>query len=249
MINTLCEKYGLTTKEVIDCISFSYLGLFVIFYIFYQNILLSLLSGFLLPICMKYYAAERRAKRKEFMALQFRDLLYSLSASFAAGRHMSDGLREAESNLKLVYDGNTPMLREISGILSKLDESRASEEEVLKDFAQRSAVSDIQGFIDTYLICRMTGGDINSVISKASAMLIEKIGIEKEIKTLTAQKCFEGRIISAMPVIVILFLNIASPGYIEILYSSFIGRVIMTVALAGIAYSYFLIMKLTKIEV
>ena len=249
MINTLCEKYGLTTKEVIDCISFSYLGLFVIFYIFYQNILLSLLSGFLLPICMKYYAAERRAKRKEFMALQFRDLLYSLSASFAAGRHMSDGLREAESNLKLVYDGNTPMLREISGILSKLDESRASEEEVLKDFAQRSAVSDIQGFIDSYLICRMTGGDINSVISKASAMLIEKIGIEKEIKTLTAQKCFEGRIISAMPVIVILFLNIASPGYIEILYSSFIGRVIMTVALAGIAYSYFLIMKLTKIEV
>jgi tight adherence protein B len=80
-------------------------------------------------------------------------------------------------------------------------------------------------------------------------MLIDKIGIEKEIKTLTSQKRFEGKLISAMPVVVILFLNIASPAYIEILYTSFNGRVIMTAALAGILYAYRMTLKLTKIEV
>jgi len=162
---------------------------------------------------------------------------------------MRDALFEARENLRLMYDEKSPMLVEISEMLCKLDESRAAEEEVLRDFAKRSEINDIKSFIDTYLICRMTGGDMNKVITKASLMLIEKIGIEKEIKTLTSQKCFEGRIISAMPIIVIFFLNIVSPEYLVILYTSVAGRLIMTMALAGITYSYFLIMKLTRIEV
>jgi len=221
----------------------------VTFYVFYQSIIISVLSGVLIPVCLKYYGEEKAAKRKELMTVQFRDLLYSLSASFAAGRYMRDGLFEARENLRQMYPDDTPMLVEISSILNKLDESRASEEDVLRDFARRSSISDIQSFIDTYLICRMTGGDMNMVISKASLMLIEKIGIEKEIKTLTSQKRFEGRIISAMPILVILFLNFTSPEYIEALYTSFAGRFIMTAALAGIVYSYFLIMKLVRIEV
>jgi tight adherence protein B len=80
-------------------------------------------------------------------------------------------------------------------------------------------------------------------------MLVDKIGSEKEIKTLTSQKRFERKIISAMPIVVILFLNLVSPGYIEILYTSLEGRLIMTAALGAIGYAYFLTMKLTKIEV
>jgi tight adherence protein B len=198
---------------------------------------------------MKYYAEKMAEKRKNLLLTQFRDFLYSLSASFASGRHMRDGLMEARENLKLTYDEKSPMIMEISDLLIKIDESRASEEEVLKDCARRSHLSDIQSFIDTYFICRMTGGDMNQVISKTSGMLIEKIGIEKEIKTLTAQKSFEGKIISIMPVLVILFLNLVSPEYIEALYTSFMGRVIMTTALAGIVYSWYLTGKLMRIEV
>jgi len=243
------DTYELSSKEKRDCIIISYICLFIAFYIFYHSVVISIISGLFVPICMKYYAEIMAEKRRNLMLTQFRDFLYSLSASFAAGRHMRDGLVEAGDNLRLSYDEGSPMIREISDMLIKIDESRASEEEVLRDFARRSCLNDIQSFFDTYFICRMTGGDMNQVISKTSGMLIEKIGIEKEIKTLTSQKSFEGRIISVMPVIVILFLNLVSPDYIGILYTSFMGRVIMTAALAGIVYSYFLIRKLTKIEV
>jgi len=198
---------------------------------------------------MKYYAETMAEKRKNLLLAQFRDFLYSFSASFATGRHMRDGLIEARDSLRLSYDENSPMIKEISDMLIKIDESRASEEEVLKDFAYRSCLGDVRNFFDTYFIARTTGGDMNQVISKASEMLIEKIGIEKEIKTLTSQKSFEGKIISAIPVIVILFLNLVSPSYIEVLYTSLTGRVIMTVALVGIVYAYYVTRKLTKIEV
>jgi len=243
------DTYKLSAKEKRDVIIISYIGLFIAFYVFYHSSIISMMSGILIPVCMKYYAETMAEKRKNLLLAQFRDFLYSFSASFATGRHMRDGLIEARDSLRLSYDENSPMIKEISDMLIKIDESRASEEEVLKDFAYRSCLGDVRNFFDTYFIARTTGGDMNQVISKASEMLIEKIGIEKEIKTLTSQKSFEGKIISAIPVIVILFLNLVSPSYIEVLYTSLTGRVIMTVALVGIVYAYYVTRKLTKIEV
>lgn len=249
MNNSSYDTYILSTKEKRDCLVIAYVCLFITTYIFYHSVIISASSIVFTPAFAKYYAGALSEKRKELLLTQFRDFLYSLSASFASGRHMREGLEEARNNLDLMYDKKTPLLREISDILIKIDESRASEEEVLRDFAARSSISDIKNFFDTYFICRMTGGDLNAAISKTSEMLIEKIGVEKEIKMITSQKRFEGKIISIMPVIVILFLNIASPEYIEPLYTTFTGRVIMTAALAGIAYSYLTIVKLTRIEV
>ena len=243
------DTYKLSAKEKRDVIIISYIGLFIAFYVFYHSSIISMMSGILIPVCMKYYAETMAEKRKNLLLAQFRDFLYSFSASFATGRHMRDGLIEARDSLRLSYDENSPMIKEISDMLIKINESRASEEEVLKDFAYRSCLGDVRNFFDTYFIARTTGGDMNQVISKASEMLIEKIGIEKEIKTLTSQKSFEGKIISAIPVIVILFLNLVSPSYIEVLYTSLTGRVIMTVALVGIVYAYYVTRKLTKIEV
>jgi len=249
MNNISYDTYKLSPKEKRECVIISYICLFVAFYVFYHSTIISLMSGIFIPLCMKYYATQNAEKRKNLLLVQFRDFLYSLSASFASGRQMRDGLYEAKENLRLIYDENSPLIMEISEMLIKIDESRTSEEEVLRDFARRSQLDDIQSFFDTYFMCRETGGDMNKVISKTSSILIEKIGIEKEIKTLTSQKSFEGKIISAMPVVVILFLNFASPAYIEVLYTSFTGKVVMTIAMIGIAYSYYLTRKLTKIEV
>jgi len=243
------DTYILSVKEKRDCLIISFVFLFIISYIFYHSVIVSVFSIVFAPVCARYYAEALAEKRKGLLLAQFRDFLYSLSSSFAAGRQMRDGLREAQDYLRLMYDEKTPMLNELSAMLIKMDESRASEEEVLRDFAERSSLSDIKNFFDTYFICRMTGGDMSSAISKTSEMLIEKIGIEREIKMITSQKRFEGKIISIMPVAVIMFLNIASPVYIEVLYTSFTGRIIMTTALSGIAYSYHTIMKLTRIEV
>ena len=243
------DKYRLSLKEKRDCVIISYISLFIVFYIFYHSVIFSAVSGVFIPVCLKLYAESVAEKRKELLITQFRDFLYSLSASFAAGRHMRYGLMEAKENLGMMYGDNTPMIAEISDMLVKIDEFRTPMEDVLKDFADRSSAGDIENFVDTYLICRETGGDVNRIISKTADMLIDKIGIEKEIKTLTAQKRFEGKIISAMPVVVILFLNVVSPGYLEVLYSSFTGRLIMTAAIAGIAYAYHLTLKLTRVEV
>ena len=110
-------------------------------------------------------------------------------------------------------------------------------------------MEDIKNFVDVYLACRTTGADLETVIGNSTEILMDKIDIEKEIRALTAQKQFEGKIITVMPVAVVVLLNILSPDYLSVMYSTLTGRLLMTLSLAGIAVSYIMTQKLMRIEV
>jgi tight adherence protein B len=79
-------------------------------------------------------------------------------------------------------------------------------------------------------------------------MIIDKIEIRKEIKTLTAQKRMEANILLLLPVVILLFLQVLSPDYVAALYGGLTGRIVMTAALVITALSYVWSLRLTKFE-
>jgi tight adherence protein B len=225
-----------------------YASIFAVGQIFYGNIGFSAICGFSIVLFFEQYKNYLNTKRTRILRNQFADLLYSLSASVATGRQLSSALQEAFVNLGYVYKPSTPMMMELKYMSKSIGENRDSEETILSGFAQRSGVEDIRNFVNVYLSCRETGGDISQVITNASEILMQKMSIEREIRVMTSQKKFEGKIISAMPVLIIMFLNIASPGYLENLYCTLSGRLVMTVALIGILTAYKLTEQITNIE-
>ena len=162
---------------------------------------------------------------------------------------MAEALYEAKENMRIIYTDNSVIVVELSHMVKRIFDSRESEEEILKDFARRSSLEDIVSFVDIYFTCRITGEDLVRVVSKASEILIDKMTIDKEIQTITAQKRYEAKILTAIPIVVIIFLQIASPDYLALMYEGIKGRLLMTLALFGIGLSYYWSMKLTKIEV
>jgi tight adherence protein B len=225
-----------------------YALLFCIGQIFYGNIGFSTIFGLIVFLLINYYKNYLHTKKTKTLRDQFGDLLYSLSASVATGRPLTIALQEAYISLGYVYKPSAPIMEELRYMTKAIAENRDSEAKILSGFAQRSGVEDISNFVEVYLSCRVTGGDINQVIANASEILIKKMSIEREIKVMIAQKQFEGKIISAMPVIIILFLNITSPSYLENLYCTLTGRIIMTISLVGILMAYLLTQKITNIE-
>jgi tight adherence protein B len=243
------HTYHLSMKEKVKFFLLSGAGFAVLTFLFYQNLFLFFLSlpaqWFLLPVYRKHLSEKRRKEIKE----QFRDVLYSISASVAAGRQMSGALQETAGNMRMIYGGQALIVQEIERMSKKINEYRESEEEVLRDFADRTDIEDISDFVDIYLTCRKTGGDLIRVLGKACEIITDKITIEKEIHTITAQKRFETKILTAIPILIILFLQFISPEYISVLYDGITGRLLMTAALAGIGASYYISTELTKIEV
>ena len=49
-------------------------------------------------------------------------------------------------------------------------------------------------------------------MDKAAEVLTDKIEVESEIRSMSAQKKLEGRVIGVLPPVLILFLRASSPG-------------------------------------
>ena len=88
--------YELSVKEKLLFYLVGYVCIFVVVYLFYHSMILSLVSGVLVHKAVPYFRNRMAARRLAVLNIQFKDMLYSLSASVAAGRQMEDALIEAE---------------------------------------------------------------------------------------------------------------------------------------------------------
>lgn len=243
------NSYSLPANEKIKFLMISAPLLMLVAYIFYKSLLIAILFLLILPVLIKLYEAKLAQKQKRELNNQFRDVLYSISASVSAGRHLPEALCEAKENMRLIYGDNGLIVLELIQIVKGLYESKESEEQVLTTFSKRTGLEDIANFIEIYFTCRSTGGDLERIIIKAADSIMEKISIQREIQMLTAQKKFEGKLLTALPFIVIGFLEVTSPDYLSVMYETVQGRIMMTAALLGIGFAYFMTSKITDIEV
>lgn len=241
--------YVLTRRDIVVLAAvltaaFAALGL-----LFYDTVLTAVLAIPALFPAKRIYAGYLAEKRRKKLRDEFRDALYSYSASFAAGRNVPEAGYEAVRTLESLYGDESVLAGELRAISEGITRAARGETEGWMDLAARSGVEDIRDFASVFAACRASGGNSVRAVDRAARMIGEKIAIENEIRSITAQKKSEGRIIGAMPVIMLLFLRIVSPGYLAPLYGTAAGRVIMTAALAALVWSLWMSEKLCRIAV
>ena len=201
-----------------------------------------------IPFEKKWRHARAEARRKE-LAVQFKDMLFSLSASFQAGRHMREAISEARENLLGIYPPTAPINSELEMMTRRIDAGGESEREALLDFARRSGSEDARNFADVYYTCLTTGGNLVSVVNRTAEVLLEKMAIRREIDALLAQKKYEAKLLTAVPFLILLYLRFSSPEYLEQLYTTPMGLCVMAAALGAIAVSFFWSGKIMSVEV
>ena len=241
--------YDLSGKEKLLFYSVGCICIFTVVYLFYHSLWLSIISGVLVCFFIPYVKKYLAVKRMNLINIQFKDMLYSLSASIAAGRQMEEAIIEAEENLSVMYGDEEPIMMELRYMKINIVENKESDKLLLKDFAFRSKSEDIDNFVQVYITCRNMGGDLEKIIRHTTEILTDKMSIDREIKVITSQKKTEGRIISAMPVIMLLMMNIFSYSYISPLYETAAGRIIMTGALCLMIWGIYLMEKFSEIEI
>lgn len=200
------------------------------------------------PVC-NLFKEFKFKQNKKMLKLQFRDLLNSISSSFSTGRHMRESLLEAYDSLVEIYDEKSIILKELKKINMELKLAGKTDIEVLKDFAYRTKIEDVDNFVQVYTTCRETGGDFSEAMNKTASIIGEKLTIENEISVMVSQKKLEGMIITFTPIVIIAFLRLVAPDYIDVMYSSFTGKVLMTLCIIVIVLAYIWIERITSIEV
>lgn len=243
------NKYILTTLEKIKYAFIGFLFIFLLSMLFYNNIFISIIFsmvGLLYPI---YIKSELMNKRKSELKSQFKECIYTLSASLRTGKSIESALKETLNDMKILYtDSSTYIIRELEVIIRRIEMNEIIED-VLQDFAKRAEVEEITNFSDVFITAKRTGGDLISIINYTTSIINEKIEIQQEIEVLITSKQFEQRILTLLVPLIIVYLQVSSPGYLNVMYTTITGRILMTIALILYLFSYILGKKITEIEV
>ena len=241
--------YEMPIAEKLAAAAFAMAAVFAAAFVFYRSVPL---SAILAPLGLLYVPrrrASQAAKRRESLKRQFRDMLYSLSSSLQAGKTMEYALRDAREDLEVLYpDPGTAMIVEINIILRKAALSEPVEV-ALADLARRSGVEDIESFCGVVSTCRKTGGNLVEIVRNTTNILGDKLEIKNEIDVLLAQRNFERKILNVMPVFMVLALSMAAGDYIEPVFTTLAGRLVMTAAITLILLSWAVSARIMKIEV
>lgn len=187
-------------------------------------------------------------ERKVRLLLQFREAMYALASSLAAGRSVEQAFVQSLCDLKVIFHEDADILSEWSLIVERLRMNETIEA-ALMDFASRADVEDIHNFVSVFLMAKRNGGDLMRIIRDTTRIINDRIEIQEEINVLITQKRFEQRILSYIIPGMILFFNVTSPAFLQPLYTGMTGRLIMTFAMILYMISDIIGKKIVAIEV
>lgn len=181
--------------------------------------------------------------------MQFKDFLFIAATSIGAGRSMKDSIEEAIPRMVDIYDEEALLVREMKLVHQRIEHGNEDDVDVLADLAALSGQEDVIDFVTIYATCKITGASLIRAMNQAAMVIIDKMTIEREIRELIRRKEQEGLIILLAPVVVILFLNLASPDYIAPMYETIRGRLIMTGMIGANVGIYELVQRIVKVKI
>lgn len=185
-------------------------------------------------------------KKKRMLNTQFRDLLEGLTTALGAGKNVPDSFASIKDDLSNQYPEDAPILKELSVILSGL-QNNINIEELLMDFGKRSGNKEIQNFANVFKVCYRKGGNIKDVIRNTHEILSDKMEINEEVETTISASKMNLNIMTVMPIFMIAAIKLMSEDFAKN-FTTPSGIAATLVAVVIFVLSYFIGKKIMVIK-
>jgi len=121
--------------------------------------------------------------------------------------------------------------------------------EALLELASRVPSQDLQFVITAMLVQKETGGNLVETLDRTAAVVRDRIRIQGEVRTYTAQGRMTGYILGALPLIMFFLINMANHGYARVLIEDPTGRKLIYAGATGMVLGALAIRKIVNIKV
>lgn len=213
-------------------------------HVFFEFIILDIIAGVVLGIVAQpIFRNILKNNRTNKLLLQFKEMLDSLNTSYSVGKTTQAAFAEAYKDMSLLYGEESYICLELHRINVGLS-NVATIEELLADFAKRSAVEDIKTFSDVFYSINRRGGNIKTVIGETKSIICDKIEIEQEIKTITSSSKNSLYIIMCMPLLIVPMMS----GFMDTGGADLVNIVTKVVAIAMFIAAFVIGVKITDIK-
>ena len=188
-----------------------------------------------------FYKSMRNKRLKRFES-QLPDTLTLISGSLRAGASLNIALES------VVKETPAPLSQEFELFL-KEQRLGVEFEQSLKSMEKRNPIPDFSLLVTALLINREVGGNLAETMETLGNTLRRKAMMEGTIESLTAQGKLQGIVMTGLPVLLGVLLNFMEPDAMSKLWTTTIGYVVLGVIIVMELLGYFMIRKITSIDV
>ncbi len=122
-------------------------------------------------------------------------------------------------------------------------------EEALHNMGERTDSDDLDLFITALLIQKQVGGNLAEVLNNISHTIRERVRIQGEINTLTAQGKMSAIIIISLPIVFALILYFINTEYMMEFFQDIIGQVLLVASVISMILGSIIIRKIIDIDI
>ena len=200
------------------------------------------LFALLVPIGVREWVTRTLKRRRNQFAEQLPDALQVISSALRSGHSFAGALAV------VVESAADPMKSEMQQVVA--DEQRGVPlEQAIGVVVDRMDSRDLEQVGIVAQLVRESGSNSAEVVDRVAETIRERFELRRLISTLTVQGRMSRWIVSALPVVILLLLQLINPHYMHPLVASTGGKVVIGLAAALVVGGSLVIKKIVDIKV
>lgn len=227
----------ISKKEKIINILLIVVSIFIIGKLFYGEFIGGI---FLLPFTVLLYKERKKQiieKKKEVLERQLKDMLISISDGLKTGYSIENAIKESYGDMCSMYGKESEICKEILIMTSQI-KLNAGTEKAIYDFSRRVPLKNARLFFQIFQVAKRTGGNMPEIIKNVTDNIVLKEEVREEINTAITEKRLEQKVMTVIPLFIIMYVTVSSPGFLDIMYESSFGKIIMTACIIAYGAAY-----------
>lgn len=196
-------------------------------------------AGMALPML---FVQRRRQQRFTKITDQLLDALSVLITSLKVGHGLLQALEDVARDLP------PPISSEFARVVREV-RLGAALEVALQRLATRCRSYDLDLVVTVMLIQRVTGGNLAEVLENIAHTIRDRLRIQGEMRTLTAEGRLSGWLLGSLPIFLMIVIQVVQPEYLSTLFQTYQGRLLLGAAAVLEVVGFIIIRRMTTVEV
>jgi tight adherence protein B len=195
-----------------------------------------------IPYFVREWVIRTLARRRNRFAEQLPDALQVVASALRSGHSLAGALAV------VVESASEPMKSEMQHVVAA-EQLGVPIQDSMMVVAKRMASNDLEQLALVAELQREAGGNAAEVVDAVAETVRERFDLKRLIKTLTMQGRMSRWIVSALPIGIVLILQLENPHYLHPLLATTGGKVVFGLAAGWAVLGSFAIKKIVEIEV
>jgi len=200
---------------------------FVLSYLITSSLLVSICAGASVLMGFSIVIKQSISKRSSLFERQLVDALELAARSLRVGQPLVGSFSLISEEIAAPVGPLFAAICQQQGMGMGLDEA-------IRVASEQSGSQDMKFFATSVVIQLRSGGNLADMMERLAFVIRDRMRLARRVRVLTAQTQFSKRVLQALPFIVFVVLSLINPEYMQPLYTTSAGKLVLGAAAAGL---------------